>query len=178
MSDTSMQSVPVNFASVVGHLNGHKKTYQRRAVSLFAGWSFIRFREGSEESFPIMPRFDLNAPTFEFNPDCVGLEHLENPNFAPFWVPLALSQVCSKVLAHAMNDEENHVGGLVGAGWDSFRNEVLKHCEMTFEQLIRSARVNGFESAVQYMTQCIYYESGLHDAIEARQSGRPTLRTA
>ncbi|MDW9478706.1 hypothetical protein GOB57_08315 [Sinorhizobium meliloti] len=131
-----------------------------------------------------MPVFNYDSPTFEFNPNVASLEHLENPNFAPFWLPLALSKICNRVLAEAMLEAEGIVADedsadrLIGEGWDNFRAEVCKQCDMTMEQLAIHARVNGFESGVMYMTQCIYYESGLHRAIEARQSGRPVLRTA
>ncbi|MBY3150920.1 hypothetical protein HFO56_00560 [Rhizobium laguerreae] len=182
MTDTSIPAFPSNIKAIAGH-----SPNRRRMVSLFAGWAFIRFREGNDESFPVMPVYEYDCPTFEFNPTCASLEHLENPTFAPFWLPLALSKICTRVLAQAMNDqidgdvelvEENRGERLVGEGWDNFRAEVCKQCDMTMDQLMIQARVHGFEKAVLYMTQCIYYETGLHAAIEARQSGRPVLRSA
>jgi hypothetical protein len=179
-------SIPAG--SNIKTIAGHSTPNRRRMVSLFAGWSFIRFREGNDESFPVMPVYDYDCPTFEFNPMCASLEHLENPTFAPFWLPLALHQVCTRVLAQAMNDQnegeidlddEDQSGGrLIGEGWDNFRAELCKQCDMTMDQMMINARVHGFEKAVLYMTQCIYYETGLHAAIEARQSGRPVLRSA
>lgn len=188
MTNTSIPAFPSNIKALVGH-----SPNRRRMVSLFAGWNFIRFREGNDESFPVYPVFTYDCPTFEFSPNSASLEHLENPTFAPFWLPLALSQICSRVLAEAMIDHagEEYVNDdpdadedekpkkpLTGEGWDNFRAEICKHCDLTMEQLVIHARVNGFQSGVDYMTQCIYYESGLHAAIEARQAGRPVLRTA
>lgn len=179
-------SIPAG--SNIKTIAGHSTPNRRRMVSLFAGWNFIRFREGNDESFPVMPVYDYDCPTFEFNPMCASLEHLENPTFAPFWLPLALHQVCTRILAQAMNDqneggidledEEQRGGRLIGEGWDNFRAELCKQCDMTIDQMMINARVHGFEKAVLYMTQCIYYETGLHAAIEARQSGRPVLRSA
>lgn len=179
MTDSSIPAFPNNIKAIAGH-----SPNRRRMVSLFAGWSFVRFREGNDESFPVMPVFTYDSPTFEFNPNVASMEHLENPNFAPFWLPLALSKICTRVLAEAMLDaaetvdDEDREGRLVGEGWDIFRAEICKQCDMTMDQLVIHARVHGFESGVDYMTQCIYYETGLHAAIEARQSGRPVLRTA
>jgi hypothetical protein len=199
MSNTSIPATPTNIKSLVGHTPN-----RRRGVSLFAGWKFIRFREGDKESFPVNPVFDYDCPTFEYNPFCANLEQLENPTYAPFWLPLALSKICTRVLAEAMidhanegyvdenegyvdenegyvdenEDEENGDHRLTGEGWDNFRAEIMKQCDLTMEQLVIHARVNGFEKGVDYMTQCIYYESGIHAAIEARQSGRPVLRSA
>lgn len=176
MFDTSIPAFPDNIKNLAGH-----SPNRRRAVSLFAGWSFIRFREGNEESFPVSPVYDYDCPTIEYNPNCASLEHLENPTFAPFWLPLALSKICAKILAEAISEatspgEYDH--DCVGEGWDNFRAEICKHCDLTMEELMRHARVNGFESGVDYMTQCIFFESGLAEAIEARQTGRAVLRTA
>jgi hypothetical protein len=188
MTDSSIPAFPTNLKAIAGH-----SPNRRRMVSLFAGWSFVRFREGNDESFPVMPVFNYDSPTFEFNPNIASLEHLENPNFAPFWLPLALSKICTRVLAEAMldhadgyedigdeDDTDDELGDkrLKGEGWDIFRDEICKQCDMTMHQLVIHARVHGFESGVDYMTQCIYYETGLHAAIEARQSGRPVLRSA
>ncbi|MCZ7861570.1 hypothetical protein O9X98_09170 [Agrobacterium salinitolerans] len=186
MTDSSIPAIPTNIKALAGH-----SPNRRRMVSLFAGWPFIRFREGDDESFPVNPVFTYDSPTFEFNPNVASLEHLENPNFAPFWLPLALSKICTRVLAEAMlehasgndasEDEESAKTSdrkLKGEGWDTFRAEICKQCDLTMEQLVIHARVHGFDSGVDYMTQCIYYETGLHAAIEARQSGRPVLRSA
>ena len=180
-----------NFASA---LEGNIKNMvaqvpnRRNRVSLLHGWDFVRFRAGNSESFPIMPLSNFNGPVFEFNPNCYGLEHLENPVFAPFWLPMALAHLCKDLLAHelaldAIPEEkrtEAFKDAFVGAGWDSFRAEICKQCDMTMEELKRSARLPGcgFHNAVFYMTQGLYYDSGLDAAIEARQSGRPVLRSA
>lgn len=173
MSGSSTTDTLDNIKAISG-----QSSNRRRMVSLFAGWPFIRFREGDDESFPLMPNFSFDSPTFEYNPNCFALEQLENPTYAPFWLPLALSQICTHVLAEAMNDPKERIGKLVGEGWNRFREELCKQCGMTMEEIVANAMYTGFHNGVMYMTQCIYYETGLHDAIEARQSGRPVLRTA
>jgi hypothetical protein len=174
MSDTVNNQLSDNVAS----LEGRTSRNRRQSVSLFAGWPFIRFKEGDAESFPFMPRCDYNAPVFEYNPDCFDLSQLENPAFAPFWLPMALSKLCVAVLADAMVEDHQRADVLREKGWEEFRKTICMHAEMTMDELARSARVNGFDSAVDYMTQCLYYESGLHDALVARQAGRASLRTA
>jgi hypothetical protein len=150
---------------------------RRQGVSLFAGWSFMRFREGPIDCLTVMPIYHMNAPTFEYSPD-VSLEHLENPMHAMFWVPLALATVCKQVLAEAWQDTAHRKGNLNGSGWDEFRAEVSRHCKMTMEEIIQYAIRDGFEEAAGYMTRAIYIESGLSTAIRQRQEGRPTLRSA
>jgi hypothetical protein len=176
MTDNSSNPVSDNLETLAG-----KSSNRRRSISLFAGWSFIRFCEGNDNSFPVMPRYDLNAPTLEFNPDCVGLDHLENPSFAPFWLPLALSKICYVVLNNCIADTENRVGNLEGPGWDAFRAEIVKHCQISIEGLVASGSKDdprAFDETVAMMTQGLYYDSGLHESIIARQSGRVHLRSA
>lgn len=155
---------------------------RRKGVSLFAGWQFVRFREGDNESFPIMPRTDFNAPVLEYCPNSFGFEQLENPTFVPFWLPMALAHFCKGLLAHELIPEdmrsEKEKNSYQGAGWDMFREELCKQTGDTIAELCRMARQSGFNETALYMTQCLYYESGLHDAIEARQQGRPVLRSA
>jgi hypothetical protein len=150
---------------------------RRKSLSLIKGWGFIRFCEGDAESFPIKVNFSYDYPTVEYSPRN-GLDQLENPNFQELWMSLVLREMGTRVLAEAMSDDEGRVGALHGKGWDMLREEIVRQCECTIEQLINCAISRNFDTACDYIVQCLYYESGLHEAIVARQAGRPILRSA
>lgn len=166
---------------IPGHPGGTVKAFpqnNRKRVSLFHGWEFVRFREGAEDTFAIMPIYTFDSPVIEYNPAEISLDKLENPTHAQYWLPLALDSMVFRVLIEAMGDPEERKGDLKGAGWDRFREEIVKHCDESLEAIIDDAMHFGVDHAFRYVTSCMYFESGLQSAVVSRQTGKPSLRSA
>lgn len=151
---------------------------RRKHVSLFAGWDFIRFHEGDLECMPVMANFSFDGPIIEYDATRISLDDLENPSKALMWLPLCLHDLCTRVLAEAVVDSANHTGKLQGRGWDEFRTAVVRWTGSTMEELVNGAVGGDFYTTVGFMTESLYYESGIDSHINARHTGGAFLRTA
>lgn len=152
---------------------------RRKRISLFHGWSFIRFKEGPiETSYPVMPIFDYDCPTIQIDPTTVTHEQLENPHTASIWLPMAIWRICHTVLLSVMEEDAGGEARLKGQGWANFLEEVCRLMGVNRKELVQHTLMNGFEETVEFMTENVFFESGLAASLTGRMLGKSSCKLA
>jgi len=143
--------------------------------SIIAGWHFLTV-EASPDEDAIWMRAAINedGPSIVYNPERCPPSMFENPVSALLWLPMCLSHITQSLLLISTQSDDG-IGPLISVRWNEFRRHAARAMGMTWEEILRAARLDGIDRTAEYMTSAIFVEDGIQGALARRAIGAPTL---
>jgi len=142
--------------------------------SIIAGWKFLSFYESKDpDSLPICVTATSDGPDVFYHPYTCPRAIVEDPCNAMFWLPMAINHLASAVLYVSTSSADN-IGGFTSNRWQDFREFVSKSMRMSWDEIVRAARIDGVPTIAESITSSLFIEDGLQFALARRATG-PTL---